>query len=175
MAKVGKLDVLVSLIAITVLAGCAPPMAPLPAAPSGLRAVAVQQPVNRTNAALVVNDPGLIGKAVGESRSTVPDLLADDLRSELGQRGFRVARAGAGDTPTLQVEIRRWAPYPADYSAVNVDLAATLVEGTSGRTLWSAQRRDWNVPTPDARSSIEASEMASQEIAATLLDGWQAK
>jgi len=122
-----KLDVLVSLIAIGVLAGCAPPVTPLPAAPAGLREVAVQQPVNRTNVALVVNDPGLIGKVVGESRSTVPDLLADDFRSELSQRGFRVARAGERDTPTLQVEIRRWAPYPADYSAVNVDLAATLV------------------------------------------------
>jgi hypothetical protein len=153
--------------------GCTPPRAPLAPAPAGVEEVTVAEPTNRTGSALVVEDPGLFSKLTGQTRSTVPELVAADLRSALVDRGFRVATARSSGAPTLHVEIRRWEPYSADYSAVSVDLVATLLEPASGRTLWTAERTHWSVPTREARSSIEASTIASQEIATTLLDGWQ--
>lgn len=158
---------------VTILVGCAAARpAPPPPGPSGVQEIAVAQPTNRTGGALVVEEPGWPANVIGETRSTVPDLLAADLRAQLTDRGFRLATPRSTGAPTLQVEIRRWELYSADYSTVTVDLLATLLE-PSGRPLWSLERTRWSVPTRDARSSIDASNMAAEEIATTLIDGWQ--
>ena len=127
-------------------------------------------PSNQTGTTLVIDDPGLLLKMFVE-KTTVPQVLADDLRVALVQRGYRVDHVGQ-DAPKLQVEIRRWDHYSADYSQVTVDLVATLER--SGRRLWSVERTKWRVATPDSRTSGEASSIASEAIAAALLEGWQA-
>jgi hypothetical protein len=167
------LSLLLPVAAVLPLAGCATSPPPLPPPPSGVQEIAVQLPANRTGAALVVDDPGFIGRYFGEKRSTVPDVLAGDLRSLLRDRGFRVLAGGAEDVLTLRTEIRRWDPYSADYSQITVSLLATLVDPASGRSLWTADRTDWKVQTPDARSGPEASGMAARDIARSLIEGWQ--
>jgi len=140
--------------------------------PRGIERIAVQQPVNRTGRPLMVDEPGLLGKVLDEKPSNVPDVLGDDLRAELVNRGFQVVTDGSRSSPALRTEIRRWEPHSANYSMVSVDVVATVVEPTSGRELWSTQRSGWNVPTRDARSSREASVAASAAIARALLEGW---
>ena len=140
--------------------------------PRGIERIAVQQPVNRTGRPLMVDEPGLLGKVLDEKPSNVPDVLGDDLRAELVNRGFQVVTNGSRTSPALRTEIRRWEPYSANYSMVTVDVVATVVEPTNGRELWSTQRSGWNVPTRDARSSREASVAASAAIARALLEGW---
>jgi hypothetical protein len=100
-------------------------------------------------------------------------VLAGDLRSLLRDRGFRVLAGDAEDVLMLRTEIRRWDPYSADYSQITVSLLATLVDPASGRSLWTAERTDWKVQTPDARSGPEASGMAARDIARALIEGWQ--
>ncbi len=162
-------------VLLLTVAGCASfleqyrpkPFAPPPV---GVREVAVATPTNKTKTSLVVNDPGLLTGYL-EGKSTVPELLEADLRRFLVVRGYRVERVGK-DAPRLQVEIRRWEHYSADFSMVTVDLTATL-EGSSGK-LWSVERTDWKVPTPGSGSAIEASNAAAEAIAAALLEGWEA-
>jgi len=141
--------------------------------PRGIERIAVQQPVNRTGRPLVVDEPGVLGNVLGEKSSNVPDVLGENLRAELVNRGFQVVTDGSRTSPALRTEIRRWEPYSANYSMVTVDVVATVVDPTSGRELWSTQRSGWNVATRDARSSAEASVAASAAIARTLLEGWQ--
>jgi hypothetical protein len=153
------------------LLGCArPPSFPPP--PDGVRWIVVEQPANRTGDDLVVYGPGLLQRVLKDDIVSVPDLLAEDLRTVLRQRGFHVARPG-DDAPVLRTEIRRWQHYPADYDTVTVDVTAALVEPASGRELWTASRADWVVPTYDAASRRDASIAASEAIAEALLEGWQ--
>jgi len=160
-------------LAIVALAGCAHAPAPLPAPPSGVRYVAVEQPVNRTGHELVVDGPGLLQRVLKEDTVTVPDLLAEDLRKALMQQGFRTPTPGMEDTPVLRTEIGRWEHYTANYETVTVDVVASLVEPASGRELWKAARSGWVVPTYDAASRRDASMAASTAIAEALLEGWQ--
>jgi hypothetical protein len=160
---------------ILTLVGCAPILAPLQPEfltppPVGIREVTVVPPNNRTGTALVVNDPGLLTKMF-EEKTTVPQVLAADLRAGLVQRGYQVEHVSK-DAPKLQVEIRRWQHYSADYSQVTVDLTAVL-ESSAGR-LWSVERTNWRIGTAGSSSSIDASNAASEAIADALLEGWQA-
>jgi hypothetical protein len=170
---IGTTRRLLSVVTTAALLGCAASPPPLPPPPQGVREIAVQAPVNRTGGELVVNDPGAIGRYLGDTRSTVPDLLAADLRTLLAAQGFRVVSATTDYVPALRTDIRRWKPYSADYSEVEVGLVATLVDPETGRTLWTAERTDWRVQTPDARSAPEASATATREIARALIEGWQ--
>lgn len=159
-------------IVVALLVGCAPPAPPLPPAPTGLDRISVQEPVNRTGDDLVVEEPGWLGRLTDTKGSTVPDVLAEDLRTMLTRRGFKV-RDPSGSWPALRTEIRRWEPYSANYSLVTVDVLALLVEPDTGRELWRVERADWKVLTPDARSRREASLLASSAIAEALLETWQ--
>ena len=116
-----------------------------------------------------MNDPGLLTGLL-EAKSTVPELLESNLRRALVLRGYRVERV-AKDAPRLQLDIRRWEEYSADFSMVTVDLTATL-EGSSGKR-WSVDRTDWKVPTRGSGSASEASNAAAEAIVAALLEGWQ--
>lgn len=163
---------LVVVATLVTLAGCAAPPPTLPPAPSGVQEITVTEPSNRTGRALVVEEPGMLGRYFGEKRSTVPQVLASDLRALLEERRFRVIHGGGEGIPALQTEIHRWEPYSADYSQVTVSILASLVDPANGRTLWTAERTDWRVDTPHARSAPKASTMAAIEIARALLEGW---
>jgi hypothetical protein len=146
---------------------------PFPAVgPAGVRTVAVEPIDDRTGDPLVIEDPGLLGRVFDVERSTVPGLLRSDLRATLTARGFEVVAEPGRDAAVLHTELRRWTPYTADYSMVVVDLTAWLVE-PSGRELWRLERRDWRVPTRDARSSYEAAIMAADGVAEGLVGDWQ--
>jgi hypothetical protein len=160
-------------VAAVLLVGCALPRPVVEPGPSGLRRVVVETPVNETGSDLVVAGPDPFARLIGEQPSTVPDVLGDELRTQLERRGFRLAEGTAGDAPVLRTQIRRWEPYAADYSMVTVDIDAALVEPGSGRTLWRATRTGWNVRTYDARSRADASMIASAAAAEALLAGWQ--
>ena len=114
----------------------------------------------------------MLGRAIGETTTTVPEALASDLRQLLVDRDFRVV-ANTGYAPELRVQITRWDLYSADYSSVTVDLTASLVDPKSGRELWTARRTGWPVATPDARSSLDCSASAALAVARALIDGWQ--
>ena len=141
--------------------------------PTGVTTVAVDPIDNRTGEALVIEDPGLLGRVLDVERSTVPGVLRGDLRSTLTARGFDVLAEPARDAAVLHTELRKWTPYTADYSMVVVDVAAWLAE-PGGRELWRLERKDWRVPTRDARSSYEAAIMAADAVAHGLVGDWQA-
>jgi hypothetical protein len=162
-----------AVLGIAALTACAHPPAPLPPPPSGLRYVAVEQPVNRTGEELVVYGPGLLQRVLKQDTVTVPDLLAEDLRKVLMQQGFRAPTPGMEDAPVLRTEIGRWEHYTANYETVTVDVVASLVEPASGRELWRAARSGWVVATYDASSRRDSSLLASAAIAEALLEGWQ--
>jgi hypothetical protein len=162
-----------SFVAVLVLASCTTAPPAFPPGPSGVQEISVAEPSNRTGRDLVVEDPGMLGRYFGDERSTAPQVLARDLRALLEDRRFRVVRGTAEGVPRLQIELRRWDPYSVDYSQVTVSLRATLVDPSSGRTLWTADRTDWKVKTASARTQPEAFTMASLEIARALLEGWQ--
>ena len=158
-------------VALAALLGCARPPS-FPAPPGGVRRIAVEQPANRTGDDLVVDGPGLVQRLLKQDRTTVPDLLAEDLRTALTRQGFSVT-GPEEDVPVLRTEIARWQHYAADYKTVTVDVVASLVEPGSGRELWKASRADWVVATYDAGSRRESAMAASAAIAEALLDGWQ--
>ena len=165
-----------AMVAVVLLAGCvSKEPAPLPPGPQGVKRIVVPKPVNSTQSQLVVDDPGWIDKMLSsDKKKTVSDVLASHLRDQLEQRGFVVKASDATkELPTLKTDIRRWEPYSADWSLVVVDLVATLDDPQAGRTVWSAERTDWRIPTRDAHSSREASIAAATTIAETLVAGWQ--
>ena len=155
--------------------GCASlaPTPPVPP-PTGVARLAVSKPANLTPNTLLVSDPGpLERRLLNRERETVPDILGQDLRDVLARQGFIVvSETSSGTSPTLQTEVRRWEPYAADYSAVTVDVVATLV-APGGRELWRVERSRWSIPTRDANSERDASAMASRRIAEDLLANWR--
>ena len=153
------------------LLGCAGPPS-LPPPPGGVKRIAVAHPANHTGGDLIVDGPGLMQRVLREEIATVPDVLAEDLRTVLTQQGFRVTQP-EDDVPVLRTELHRWQYYAADYETVTVDVVATLVEPDSGRELWKASRSDWVVGTASANSRREASRAASAAIAEALLEGWE--
>jgi len=155
------------------LAGCVHPPAPLPRPPTGVRYIAVEQPVNRTGEDLVVYGPGPLQRLLKLDTVTVPDLLAEDLRKVLARQGFRTPAPGTEGVPVLRTEIGRWEHYAANYETVTVDVVASLVEPASGRELWRASRTRWVVATYDAASRRDSSTAASMAIAEALLEGWE--
>ena len=160
------------LVLIAMLLGCSTgPSFPPP--PGGLKRIAVEKPANRTGDDLVVYGPGLLQRLLKLDTATVPDVLAEDLRTALSRQGFRLAQQG-DDVPVLKTEILRWEPYAANYETVTVDLVASLVE-PGGREVWRASPKGWVVSTNDAYSRHEASIVAAETIADALLEGWKAE
>jgi hypothetical protein len=151
--------------------GCGASKPPV-AGPVGVTTIAVDPTTNSTEKSLVLEDPGLLGRVLDVQRSAVPELLRSDLRAALTARGFDVVERG-GNVPVLRTEVRKWEPYAADYSMVVVDVVASVVEQPSGREVWRTDRTAWRVSTPDARSSYDASVMAANSIAETLVRDWR--
>lgn len=173
-APVIRPALLVATLLVGAVAACArrAPIPPLPPFPDGVWQVAVAEPANRTGHELRMDDRGAVTVFLGPNRSTVPELLAADLRVAIRKRRFDVL-AERGAVPVLRVELDRWEADAADWSTVTVDLTATLVEPTGGRTLWTAARHGWVVPTPGAHARPEAFVAASRDVANALVAGWQ--
>lgn len=150
------------------VAACAP-SAPPP--PRDLRQVAVAPPVNRTGRELVVAGAWWLERALGQPRTTVPDVLAAEARAVLARSGFQVVQPGAG-APELRFRLERWNLDPAAIDFIAVAVRAELV-AVDGRILWSATRRRWMVPVRGAPSAAVASEWAARTIAETFLAGWR--
>ena len=119
---------LLGLVLIATLAGCSvPPSFPPP--PGGLKRIAVEKPVNKSNDDLVVYGPGLLQRLLKLDTASVPDVLAEDYRITLTRQGFRLAEPSEG-VPVLKTEIFRWQPYSANYETVTVDLGTALASQT---------------------------------------------
>ena len=111
--------------------------------------------------------------ATRSARVTVPDVLASEARLQLERRGFdlvsaemveqategrapgsaaaagELARHGALPGAALYLEVRRWdADAPTHPAFVLAGVAASLVDPSSGRVLWSTDRAVGPVPTP---------------------------
>jgi hypothetical protein len=80
--------------------GCGAATAPAPG-PAGVRTIAVEPIDNRTGEALVIDDPGVLGRVLDVQLSTVPGLLRGDLRSALTARGFDVLAEPAHDAAVV--------------------------------------------------------------------------
>jgi hypothetical protein len=128
---------------------------------------------------------------IAETRAAVPALLADALRAELARRGITLvdatdaapppdldaARGHAGRTapgaPVLYIVIGKWEANQAQFpNYVDVALAATLFDPSSGRTLWTAGREAGPVATLGSASLAAAYQRAAAQIAADLVGRW---
>jgi hypothetical protein len=150
------------------------------------RTVAVLAPHNETGGRLPVAGSSLLERYAFDTRPvTVPDVLASEARLQLLSRGFTVvpadvvARATDNRTPAsaeaaadiakrahldgavLFIDLRRWDPDPpSEPRVVIVNLVVTLVDPSSGRTLWT---NSW--PTRPVRTVGEVT-LGSADIAA---------
>jgi len=148
---------------VLVAAGCARPPAPPPR--DLPRTVAVLPPHNETGGSLPVAGSSLLERYAFDTRPvTVPEVLASEARLQLAYRGFTVvpadvvaqapdnrppASAAAAadfakrahlDGAALFIDLRRWNPDPpTEPRVVIVDLVVSLVDPSSGRTLWTNQ------------------------------------
>jgi hypothetical protein len=128
---------------------------------------------------------------IAETRAGVPALLANALRTELARRGITLAdgidatappdldaaRALAGrtalDAPALFIAIGKWEADQAQFPEyVDVALAATLFDPSSGRTLWTAGREAGPVATLGSTSLVAAYQRAAAQVAADLVGHW---
>jgi hypothetical protein len=182
---------------LLIASGCAPPLAPVPP-PKVVPAVAVFPPDNLTGGDLLVEGGSLLEKYVFHTdRVTVADVLAAEARMQLARRGVTVippeiVDAAAGEHPPLGaygaaaaaarshidaavlfIEIRRWEPdAPFQPRSIIVSLAATLVDPSDQRTLWSAERPSRPIATPGAvtlgAADVIAAGRAIEELLAPL-------
>jgi len=174
----------VSGVLLLAAAGCARPAAPPPRELP--RTVVVLAPHNETGDRLPVAGSSLLERYAFDTRPvTVPEVLASEARLYLTSLGFTVvpadvvARATDNRTPgsaeaaadvakaahldgaALFIDLRRWDPDPpAEPRVVIVNLVVTLVDPSSGRTLWT---NSW--PTKPVRTVGEVT-LGAADIAA---------
>jgi len=174
----------VSGILLLAAAGCVRPSPPPPRELP--RTVAVLPTHNETGGRLPVAGSSLLERYVFDTRPvTVPEVLASEARLQLASRGFAivpadvVARATENRTPAsaeaaadiakkahldaaaLFIDLRRWDPDPpTEPRVVIVNLVISLVDPSSGRTLWT---NSW--PTRPVRTVGEVT-LGAADIAA---------
>ena len=133
----------------------------------------------------------MAGKATSDYRQSVMDLLRDDLKTELAQRGFRIslpeekdARFAAFPTDTSTAvrvaregklsgvafvgDIRRWEVEAQKFVRVLIEFK--LIRIDDGAVLWE-RRIQRAVPTPSATNIGQASTDAVREIVHELFAG----
>ena len=179
---------------VVFMLGCARPAAGPP--PGDLpHTVAVLAPNNLTGDPLLVAGASFFEKyATRSERVTVPDVLASEARLQLARRGFDVvpaetvehatggrapgsaaaagelARHGALPGAALYLEVRRWdADAPTHPAFVLAGVAASLVDPSSGRVLWSTDRPVGPVPTPGEVALGPAYVTAARKVMEELL------
>ncbi len=183
-------------IVLALATGCPPPPGP---PPPTVTTVAVLPPGNRTGDVLLVAGGSLVEKyALRSARVTVPDLLEDEARAVLRERGVSVVPAdvvAAALTPAtaenvaavvaalakadvggaaLRLDVWRWEPETGTQpTSVIVGLEATLIDVTSGRTLWHWRPAAHPVPTPGAVTLGAAYDIATRAAVAEILEPWK--
>jgi hypothetical protein len=161
-----------ALVGLTLLAAlaaaCGTPVPPTPP-PTGVTALAVAQVENKTGSALVVSGDNFVAKYLGRKKRTVPDVMRDNVRDALRERGFAVADGGA--VPTLSISLSRFEPDQPALAYVEVALTATLKD-PDGTVRWSTERSHWLVSTRGAPTLEAAYEDASKRAAAALVETW---
>jgi hypothetical protein len=169
-----------------------------PSAPPRLsldQAIAVLPPNNRTGDLLLVSGTSFLDRYVFPSeRVSVGDILAGEARSQLAERGLRVAPREAVDAategrvphspqaaaeiaahgklvgPVLYMEMRRWEPdAPVHTGFVIVGLSASLVDPASGKVVWQLDRSPAPVSTPGEVTLGSAYETAARKVIAEIL------
>ncbi len=175
--------------------GCA--MAPVsPSLPATVRTIAVLPPNNRTGDPLFVGGSSLLEKYVFRPQPvTVGDVLAAEVRRQLGQRGITVvprekvqaalsnqipmspqeaadlAARGHLEGHVLYIEIVQWEPTASESlhpSHMLIAVEARLVDVATGRVLWSPHLPLRPVPTPGAVTRADADMIAAGRIAKEL-------
>ena len=162
---------LAGLLALAVLAGCTP-RAPLPPPPRDLVTLAVATVENQTGSDLVVSGDDIVARWLDRPKRTVSDVLREDLRRALDERGFTVADGGA--VPALRVVLRRFEPDLPQLTWVDVALGAKLVD-PDGTVRWEDDRSRWLVSVRGAPSLAAAYESAARDVARALVGGWRAR
>ena len=173
--------------------GCARPPAPPPR--DLPRTVAVLPPSNHSGDPLLVSGASFFERyALGTDRVTVPDVLAAEARLQLERRGFvpvapetveaaaqghapgstesavDIARHGGLEGVVLWMDVRRWEPdAPTHPAFVIVGLTAELIDVSSGRVRWHAERRPAPVPTPGAVNVGDAYVTAARKVVPEVL------
>jgi hypothetical protein len=180
-------------LSLIVVCGCARPPAVVPP-PTGVRAVAVFPPNNRTGDLLLIAGASFYEKYVARTdRITVPDVLASEARRQLARRGFSVvppelvdaiasghAPASAQDAAAvaarnkldatvLYTEIRRWeVDAPIHPTFVIASVAVTLIR-PDGHVLWTLDHPSRPVATPGVISLADAYTIAAQRVVEEML------
>jgi hypothetical protein len=155
----------------------------------------VLEPGNHTGDPLLVSGVSFLEKYVLRTdRVTVPDVLASEARLQLERHGFTVVapdiveQATGGRAPgsaesaaeiaaqaklqglVLWIDVRRWdpdAPTHPDY--VIVALTADLIDATTGRVRWHAERSSRPVATPGEVALGPAYASAARKVMDELL------
>ena len=187
-----------AIAAALLFAGCA--KQPLPP-PASVHTVAVFPPNNRTGDELLITGGTILEKYVFHTeRLTVPDVLAAEARTVLEGAGYTLVApelidaAIAGHAPTsaaqaaalaaahglpgdvLYIDLRQWAPeltYGPD--GVIVSMRMELVEGTTGRLLWSADHPARPVQTPATINFAHSYWVAARSVVRQMLEPFGAK
>lgn len=161
--------------------------------PQSVRRVAVFQPYQRGAADAATIEPG---NRPDLPQRTVGDLVADQARIRLAQRGFQVvspgivkvatkdrapaspeaaaqiARQANIDAAVLYIEIQRWQPMPYERGmkadGVIVALDATLIDAKSGAVLWQAHRPSRPVPVNGLVLTGQANVFVAETVAREL-------
>jgi hypothetical protein len=157
-----------TLLAAT-LAACGAPAPPTPP-PTGVTALVVAQVENKTGSALVVSGDNIVAKYIGRKKRTVPDVLREQMRDALRERGFSIADGGG--VPTLAITLSRFEPDLPALAYVEVALVATLKD-PDGTVRWTDERSHWLVSTRGAPSLESAYEDAARRAADALVETWR--
>jgi len=183
--------VLVAIIVLGGLAGCATSQAPLGIAGG----IAVLPANNLTGDSLLVEGGGLIDRYIRKAgKVSVGDVLQSEARFRLREKGFDVgdwlaqqtalkgkvpdsaqaaaalAREAGLTSRVLYIEIRRWEPdAPTHPRFVIVALIASVMDPVSGQEIWREHRHAAPVPTPGAINVEAAYVVAAQRVIAEML------
>jgi hypothetical protein len=172
--------------------GCTPPV--ITPFPSIVRRITVL-PAYRPGAA--ETRIGTDNSLLGSPSRTIEDLLAQQARVRLEEKGFdvvapsvvklatkdrlptspqtaaQILREANLDAPALYIEIRRWQPTPYDRGmkadGVIVALDATLIDPKTGAILWQARRPSRPVPLYGVVLTGQANILAAETVMREIL------
>ena len=158
-----------AVVVILAITGCTP-RPPLPAPPTDVSTLAVAAVDNQTGSELAISGTTIIARWIGRKLKTVPDVVRDQARETLRDKGFAVADGGA--VPTLKITLRRFDPDLPQLAYVAVAVSATLAD-PDGTVRWTLDRPQWVVSTQGAPSMDAAYAQAAQSVGRTLVEDWQ--
>jgi hypothetical protein len=161
------------LVLVPLLAACATAFE-APPSPAAVQAVRVGPTVDQSGKLPLLRGDTVLGRLFRIRKITVGEALADDAGRFLRKRGFVVATTReASAAPVLRFEVRRWDEEPPSTPAVTVSVVARLVDPHTQEALWTAECRDWRIPTLGAPTVFEARAQAVRSVVRALLANWK--